>query len=51
MAATSTIRRARAATYVTGGNEQSWIWHRDNVFAGRVRSLSGRTRAWLGGLR
>ena len=35
--------------YLTGGNEQSWIWHRDNVFAGRVRSLSGRTGEWLGG--
>jgi hypothetical protein len=34
--------------YLTGGNEQSWIWHRDNVFAGRVQSLSGRTRDWLG---
>jgi len=35
-------------TYVGGGNEQSWLWHRDNVFAGRVTSLSGRTRDWLG---
>ncbi len=37
-----------AGDYVTGGNDQSWLWHRDNVFAGRVRSFSGRTRDWLG---
>ncbi len=25
-----------------------WLWARDHVFAGRVTSLSGNTRAWLG---
>lgn len=25
-----------------------WTWARDHVFAGRVRSLSGKTRDWLG---
>jgi hypothetical protein len=28
--------------------ETVWCWARDTVFAGRVKSLSGRTRAWLG---
>lgn len=26
----------------------AWAWARDNIFAGRVRSLSGCTRDWLG---
>ncbi len=34
--------------YLTGTNADSWIWHRNHVFAGRVKSLSGRTRDWLG---
>ena len=25
-----------------------WLWARDHVFHGRVTSLSGRTRDWLG---
>lgn len=25
-----------------------WLWARDQVFRGRVKSLSGRTRDWLG---
>lgn len=25
-----------------------WLWARDHVFKGRVTSLGGRTRAWLG---
>uniref|UniRef100_A0A6H1ZEI0 Uncharacterized protein n=1 Tax=viral metagenome TaxID=1070528 RepID=A0A6H1ZEI0_9ZZZZ len=28
--------------------EQDWLQARDNEFSGRVRSLSGRTREWLG---
>lgn len=27
---------------------QCWRWARDNIFAGRVQSLSGNTKAWLG---
>ena len=34
--------------YLTSDNRQAWFWFRDNVFRGRVRSLSGRTREWLG---
>lgn len=34
--------------YLTGTNEDSWRWHREHVFAGRVKSFSGRTRDWLG---
>jgi hypothetical protein len=30
------------------GNDQPWFWCRDNVFAGRVKSMSGKTRGWLG---
>ena len=26
----------------------TWLWARDHIFNGRVRSLSGRTRDWLG---
>ena len=28
--------------------EAEWLWARDQLFAGRVKSLSGRTRDWLG---
>jgi hypothetical protein len=34
--------------YLSGGNAAAWLWHREQVFAGRVKSLSGRTREWLG---
>jgi hypothetical protein len=27
---------------------QVWTWARDNIFKGRVKSLSGNTRRWLG---
>ena len=29
-------------------NELVWKWARDNVFEGRVKSLSGHTKQWLG---
>jgi hypothetical protein len=29
-------------------NELVWKWARDNVFEGRVKSLSGLTKQWLG---
>ena len=29
-------------------NRPVWQWARDNVFRGRVRSLSGNTKLWLG---
>lgn len=36
-------------TYTTNaGHDAMWLGARDRVFAGRVRSLSGRTRDWLG---
>lgn len=28
-------------------NELAWLWARDNVFEGRVKSLSGKTKQWL----
>jgi hypothetical protein len=29
-------------------NAMVWKWARDNVFEGRVKSLSGNTKEWLG---
>ena len=34
--------------YGTDQNSRAWLWFKDHVFAGRVKSLSGRTRDWLG---
>lgn len=34
-------------SYSNEGAEPIWAWARDHVFRGRVKSLSGRTRAWL----
>ena len=30
------------------GQDQPWFWCRDNVFNGRVKSMSGKTKGWLG---
>lgn len=33
--------------YGTQYDKDAWCWLRDNVFEGRVRSMSGNTRTWL----
>lgn len=37
----------RPTNFEREGKERVWLWARNNVFDGRVKSMSGRTKEWL----
>lgn len=38
-----------AGMFDNSSQKNVWWWARDNIFKGRVKSMSGNTREWLGG--